>query len=122
MADVVKAVPPRTGARKLSPEFLARRWKPGQSGNPSGNAGGDYVEMMRICRQFTPDAAYTIAALMFGSEDDRVRLMASKELMERAWGKPREAAPEGSDPSALERRTQLIAAMVQLLSGQTPKP
>ena len=120
MADALKAEPPAEALIQPNGGWL-KPFKRGQSGNPGGR-NGEYGEMMRICRQFTPDAAYTLAGLMFGSDDDRVRAMCAKELMERAWGKPREAEPESLDPSALERRRQLIAAVVQLLSGQTPKP
>jgi hypothetical protein len=119
MADALKAEPPAEALIQPNGGWL-KPFKRGQSGNPGGR-NGEYGEMMRICRQFTPDAAYTLAALMFGSDDDRVRAICAKELMERAWGKPRDVEPDTGDPASLERRAQLIAAVMQLLSGHKSK-
>jgi hypothetical protein len=95
-------------------------WRKGQSGNPRGIQGEQYLEAVRICREATPEAARRMVELM-RSKDERVALMASDKVWERAFGKPREAETDADDPATQERRAQLIAAMVALLSGQTPK-
>jgi len=71
---------------------VAQQWKPGQSGNPEGKGGSDYQYMMKILRVHTPEAARTMVALL-NSDDDRVRLMASKEIIDRTCGKPRDMRP-----------------------------
>jgi len=116
----VGTVPLLNGAVRKYNGGTLTPWRKGQSGNPRGIQGEQYLEAVRICREATPEAARRIVELM-RSKDERVALMASDKVWERAFGRPREVEPETVDPSALERRAQLIAAVVELLSGQTPK-
>jgi hypothetical protein len=52
----------------------------------------------------------------------RERTVAAALLLDRGFGKPHEHVElKEVDPSALERRTQLIAAVMASLSGQPPK-
>jgi hypothetical protein len=79
----------------------ARKWKPGQSGNPGGRTAA-YNEAMRICREASPEAARKMVGLM-DSEDPRVAYMATNTVLERAWGKPKEFEPNAErEPSALD--------------------
>ncbi len=66
-------------------------FRTGQSGNPGGK-GGTYYEAQRICRDASPKAARVMIELL-SSEDDRVRLMAAREIYERAWGPPKAYDP-----------------------------
>jgi hypothetical protein len=93
----------------LSPAFLERRWKKGQSGNPSG-LSGQYGEAVSLAQQAAPDAVRRLIQLM-GSDDERVALVASNSILDRALGKPREQpqpsaskAPEEMSDQELEDR------------------
>jgi hypothetical protein len=80
--------------KKLLPAALAANlWKSGQSGNPGGK-GGTYYEMMRLARQFTPQATQILIDI--GSdpgEEARSRIVAIGMLYDRAWGKPKDYDP-----------------------------
>jgi hypothetical protein len=82
----------RRGARRpLPPEFAARMWRPGQSGNPSGHSGL-YGETLRLARRAAPDAIRRLIELM-SSDDERVAAVACNAILDRAFGKPREYDP-----------------------------
>src|ERR1700681_4033900 len=88
----------RSGARKgrvLSPAFLERRWKPGQSGNPSGHAA-EYGEVINLARQFSVRAMERLGELM-ESEDERVAAVAANSILDRAYGKPEVRRPDPAD-------------------------
>lgn len=81
---------PAAKRRTLPPALAANRWRPGQSGNPSGHSG-DYGEAMRLARQAAPDAVRRLIELM-GSDDERVAAVACNAILDRAYGKPVPAA------------------------------
>jgi len=98
----------RSGARKgrvLAPAFLARQWKPGQSGNPSGHTA-EYGEVNKLARQFSVRAIERLGELM-ESEDERVAVVAANSILDRAYGKPEVRRPEPIDDvvARLERMT-----------------
>jgi hypothetical protein len=98
----------RSGARKgrvLAPAFLARQWKPGQSGNPSGHAAA-YGEVVKLARQLSVRAMERLSELM-ESEDERVAAVAANSILDRAYGKPEVRRPEPVDDvvARLERMT-----------------
>jgi hypothetical protein len=118
----------RAPARVLPPALESRKWKPGQSGNPTGRTAA-YGEAMRICREASPEAARKMVALM-DSEDPRVAYMATNTVLERAWGKPKEYDPraEEAEPSPFdaskltqEQRDQVRAAL-RLLATTAAAP
>jgi hypothetical protein len=74
--------------RTLHPVLAANRWKPGQSGNPSGNSG-EYGDAMRLARQAAPSAVLRLVELIH-SDDERVAAVACNAILDRAFGKPRE--------------------------------
>ena len=77
----------------MPPALAANRWRPGQSGNPGGK-GGTYYEMMRLARQFTPQATKILIDIASGpSEEARSRIVAIGMLFDRAWGKPKDDDP-----------------------------
>ena len=78
--------------RRQVPASLAPYvFRPGKSGNPGGKSA-KYFEAQQICRDASPEAARVMIELL-KSEDDRVRLMAAREITERAWGRPRDFNP-----------------------------
>ena len=98
----------RSGARKgrvLAPAFLARQWKPGQSGNPRGHAAA-YGEVVKLARQLSVRAMERLSELM-ESEDERVAAVAANSILDRAYGKPEVRRPEPVDDvvARLERMT-----------------
>jgi hypothetical protein len=64
-------------------------WPPGVSGNPSGRAKG-VGEIRELARQYVPAALAKIAALV-NSEDEKVALAASVEILNRVFGRPVQA-------------------------------
>jgi hypothetical protein len=99
VSDVTSGRDARGRATSLPAAMRAYVWQPGQSGNPGGKHG-EYWEALKICRDASPEAARTMVELL-GSDDDRVRLMAAREIYDRAWGKPKEY-----DPAAERERPQ----------------
>jgi hypothetical protein len=89
------------------------RWRPGQSGNPSGHSG-EYGEAMPLARQAAPHAVRRLIELaeidqiddqgnltaLSTEADRRVVMVAANALIERAFGKPREYDPaqDGAEP------------------------
>ena len=76
----------------------ARPWRKGQAPNPTGK-GGDYHEMQRLAREFTPRATEILRDIANDpSEDSRNRIVAIGMLYDRAWGKPKEYDPAAEKP------------------------
>jgi hypothetical protein len=112
---------PNGRAIQLHPAMAARKWEPGQSGNPSGK-GGLYHEAVRIARENAPAAMQKLAALM-DCGDPRVEAVAANALLERAFGKPKDYDPKSEvqsvqafDPSAMSaQELAAIKSAVQLI-------
>jgi hypothetical protein len=65
----------------------ARKWRPGESGNPSGRSGL-FQEMQRRAREATPELiGYLLEIARDGGEDARNRIVAITIMLERGWGK-----------------------------------
>lgn len=116
-----------SGQRNLPAAFRERIFQKGQSGNPGGR-GGEYHQMLRICRERSVAAALEIAKLAEKSDDERVRYMAATWICERAWGKAKDFDPKSEhsgprfDPSLLtpEQLDQVEAAMRLMLAATRP--
>lgn len=65
------------------PNQIASRFRPGQSGNPSGRPKGIGAQ----AREHTADALRVLVDGL-GDEDPRVRVAAAKEILDRGYGKP----------------------------------
>lgn len=103
--------------RALPAALAANRWKPGQSGNPSGHSG-EYGQAMRLARQAAPHAIIRLIELM-DSEDERVAAVACNSILDRAFGKPGPAKNEkDSVESRLANMTrdERLALMHELLA------
>jgi hypothetical protein len=70
-----------------------RPWQPGQSGNPKGRSKVQ-GEIERLAKDKSKRALERIIELV-ESEDERIALMAAKEVLDRAFGKAKQA--EGDD-------------------------
>ena len=107
--------------RKLPPALAANRWRPGQSGNPSGHSG-EYGEAMRLARQAAFRAVLRLMELaaldrideqgnliplhQLPESDPRVVAVAANSLLDRAFGKPKPPLSESEqdDHPTVERR------------------
>src|SRR5208282_3347381 len=101
--------------RVLPPALAANRWRPGQSGNPSGHSGS-YGEAMKIARSYAPAAMHRLAELAelnqldtegnlvplsdLPAADRRVIAVAANSILDRAFGKPKPAEAEKDDMDA----------------------
>ncbi len=103
-------------------------WQPGQSGNPSGLSKLE-GQMIRAAREQGLDSVRFLVQVRDDQVVDakgkrvaasvRERTVAAALLLDRGFGRPKERIElKEVDPSARERRAQLVAAVVQLLSGQ----
>src|SRR6516162_2856016 len=102
--------------KALSPALAANRWKPGQSGNPSGNSG-EYGQAVRLARQAASYAVQRLIQLM-DSEDERVAAVACNSILDRAFGKPGLVKEEKDDLEtrlANMTREERLARMRELL-------
>ena len=106
----------RAPKRALPPALAANRWRPGQSGNPSGHSGA-YGEAIKLAQQAAPYAVNRLVELM-DSDDERVAAVACNSILDRAFGKPR-AEGDGIDSLelrvAIMTREQRLARMRELL-------
>jgi hypothetical protein len=107
--------------RKLPPALAANRWRPGQSGNPSGHSG-EYGEAMRLARQAAPRAILRLMELaaldrideqgnliplhQLPEADPRVVAVAANSLLDRAFGRPKQLLDDSKqdDPPVIEQR------------------
>jgi hypothetical protein len=94
--------------RSLPPALAANRWRPGQSGNPSGHSG-EYGVAIKLAQRAAPYAVRRLIELM-DSEDERVAAVACNSILDRALGKPKPVEEQKSDKSDMEAR---LAAMTR---------
>jgi hypothetical protein len=73
--------------RPLPPALAANVWRPGQSGNPSGNSG-TYGEVVKLARSLSMRAIGRLGELV-ESTDERVATVACQAVLDRAFGRPR---------------------------------
>lgn len=72
-------------------------WAKGQSANPGGRsprATPDGKSLTELCRIHTADAITTLHGIMQGKDakaDTKDRITAALALLDRGWGKPKEA-------------------------------
>ena len=81
----------RAQVRDVPEKARPYKWKPGQSGNPSGR-GGLYHECRRLASEASPLAMRRLIELM-DAEDERVAYMACVAVLDRAGVKPMEYDP-----------------------------
>lgn len=79
------------------------RFKPGQSGNPSGRPKANH-KVTELARRYTEEAVATLATLMVDEGvSARARIAAANSLLDRAWGRPPQSIEldAGDAPSLL---------------------
>jgi hypothetical protein len=112
--------------RPLPPALAQNLWKPGQSGNPSGQSG-EYGEVVRLARALSVRAIERLGELI-ESADERVAVVAANAVLDRALGKPRpvqdekagsveERIAQMTPEERLERLAELTKRAVQSLDG-----
>lgn len=74
-------------------------FKPGKSGNPSGRPKKtpELIEVENLCKQASPDAVERLKFWM-SSDNPRASVTAATGILDRAWGKPKQAVV-GGDPN-----------------------
>jgi hypothetical protein len=68
---------------------VATRFKPGQSGNPSGKHGS-FHEVQKLARELAP-AAIARLGYWLKSKNAKASILAANSLLDRAYGKPAQA-------------------------------
>ena len=69
-------------------------WAKGQSGNPKGRPKV-LTEVKALAQQYGEEAFNELVRLSKHADDERVRLSAIKELLDRAYGKPAQSVELG---------------------------
>jgi hypothetical protein len=90
--------------RSLPPALAANIWRPGQSGNPSGNSG-TYGEVVKLARLLSVRAIERLGELV-ESTDERVAAVACQAILDRAFGRPR---PTIEKQETLEDRIEAMS-------------
>ena len=110
------------GRRPIPPALVKHVWKPGESGNPGGRTIA-HSECQRLAREASPKAIMRLIELV-DSDDERVALLASEKVLERAWGKPKEQ-PERKNPldemTPEQRRKRLLELLAYAETLQPPE-
>jgi hypothetical protein len=89
--------------------------KPFEAGNKLGGRRGTvYTETQRLAREHSVDALMTLVERL-NDRDGRVAIAAVIAILERAWGKVREARPEDEQPSPRIDLSVLTDTELQLL-------
>ena len=112
------------GRRPIPPALVKHVWKPGESGNPGGRTIA-HSECQRLAREASPKAIMRLIELV-DSDDERVALLASEKVLERAWGKPKEQQqPERKNPldemTPEQRRKRLLELFAYAETLQPPQ-
>jgi hypothetical protein len=97
----------RVGAAGTPPPE-GKRFKPGQSGNPSGRPAG-FAEFREKCREHTEDAIRALV-LNLADMEGSVRNTAANTILAYGWGKPLQAVEvsgdKAKDPVQVEGRVK----------------
>ena len=82
-------------------------------GRVAGTPNRSTASVRAIAGQYSAEAISTLVQLMRHSEDDRTRLVAAKELLDRGHGRPGPAPPEVLDVPQEPQKVILQWAEVQ---------
>lgn len=72
--------------RQLPEAMAARRWQPGQSGNPGGSHKRNY-KIAELARTHTEEAIEKLVTLMRNSESDDIQFRCAEALLNRGYGR-----------------------------------
>lgn len=77
-------------------------FKPGESGNPGGRPKKD-TTIVDLCRAAAPEAIAEIIRLSKHSSDEKIKVQACREILDRGYGKAAQAVElSGSDGEPLK--------------------
>lgn len=110
------------GRAELSAAFIAQQFKPGQSGNPTGNRGARYGAVIALAREYGEAALLRLVQLM-DSDDERIALLAAQAILDRALGRPSPLKVDESDfserdPDCSKQRDTLRALLIKGLQKE----
>lgn len=110
MPDLTPAAPENRAPEEIRPAAetencsserrIQGRFAPGTSGNPGGRPKS-LRSVVEAAREAT-EAAIAVLTNALSDPDPRVRIVAAKELLDRAWGRPGPAGPESQAPESYE--------------------
>jgi hypothetical protein len=123
----LSAKTPRTRAH-ASDRATRPPFQPGNSfsvghGRPRRDHKELYAEVLRIAREYSPEAMRRMIALAETSESDHVRMVALATIMERAYGKPKEFDPEKEADGGIDFAKMSdtdLAALIGILRRSSP--
>jgi len=77
--------------------------KPGErrGGRRAGTPNKATVELRQVAGAYTAEALETLATIMRQGQSETARISAATALLDRAHGKPSQAAPQAMDESGL---------------------
>jgi hypothetical protein len=103
-------------AKRRSKALYPWRWSGGRSGNPAGL--GLYQEARHLARQAGPAVMERLIELALHAEDERVSSVCCVAVLDRAYGRPREAPAEDGPEDRFARmtRAERLAYMEALLA------
>jgi len=91
-------------------------WQKGESGNPGGvKHRTEWHKVMALARENSMAAMAKLVQLI-ENEDARIAFMASQAVLERAWGKPKDADPNEAPPSRIDLRSLTPSQLEVLMS------
>jgi hypothetical protein len=101
-------------------------FRKGEGQTPGFNKPAYLKESLQLARRASPAAVRTLIKHL-DHEDGRIAVVAAERLLERAWGRPREAPAEAQeevriDLSALSREELAILTKLALSGRLTSKP
>lgn len=78
--------------------------KPGErrGGRKAGTPNKATAEVRRAAGAYTAEALETLASIMRQGQSETARISAATALLDRAHGKPTQAAPQAMDESGLD--------------------
>jgi hypothetical protein len=102
-------------AKRRAKALYPWRWSPGRSGNPHGV--GLYQEARQLARQAGAAVMERLIDLALHAEDERVSSVCCVAVLDRAYGRPREAQEQETAETRLARMTreERLAYMASLL-------
>lgn len=83
----------------------------GQTGNPNGRPKKkqEQLDLEAACRELTPKALDVITVVMGAGDNDRNKLSAAQYIIDRGWGKPKQALEHtGKDGAPLHIEVTFI--------------
>ena len=104
---------PKHGQGMLKP------WPKGHSGRPQGLTPSRYNETQAYARQNSLEAMRTLVERL-RDPDGRIAVVAANSLLERAWGKVKEARPEDAQQAQIDLSSlsaEELAIMVRLVQS-----